>query len=227
MMIENNGLSAEQKAFAEKYLQNIFTILYSATMEEVFYEFDENYALKRVYNTNSKEILSKVFDIDSLIRMYIHSELVCNGDQSKKSFYLYVDFSENGTGLCTFGCPWDFDSAFCGYKSYTFQKIEYIFAAKRNLWYVMIMNCTWFREEVCKVWKEVYEESDGFYNVQTMMTWITEYYADDIAEDAAMWGRTKDHTKYCNRTREWIRDHVEWLNKQFDPANEESVFMYP
>ena len=225
--IKNDDLTVEQRAFVEKYMQNVFKILYFATQQGIYYEFDANYDLVEVKNTDSKTTLLKVFDLESWVRMYIHSELVCNGDQSKKSFYMWVDFSEDGTGLLNFGCPWDFDSAFCGYKSYTFQKIEYIFAAKRNLWYVMVANCMWFREEVCRVWEEVYESSNGFQNASYVLDNIVKYYKDEIDEDARIWKRTHDHEEYAIKTRVWVEEHSAWLNTQFDLTNQKSVWLYP
>ena len=225
--LKNDGLTPEQEAFAVKYIQNIFKILYYATQEGIYYEFDANYDLVEVANSDSEATLRKVLDIDSLARMYIHSELVMNGDQSKKSFYMWADFSEKGDGKLHFGCPWDFDSAFCGYKSYTFQDAKKIFAAKRNLWYVMPASCEWFREEVCRVWDEVYEETNGFANASYVLDNIVKYYKDEIDADAVRWKRTHDHEAYAITTRNWVEQRVEWLNEQFDLENPESAFLNP
>ena len=225
--IKNDDLTVEQDAFIRKYMQNVFQIIYSATQEDIYYELDKDFNLKQNPTGNSKDTLSKIIDIDSLIRMLIHSELVSNNDQTKKSFYMWVDFSKDGSGLLTFGCPWDFDSAFCGYKSYNFQRIDYIFAAKRNPWYVMISRCTWFREEVCRVWDEVYEASNGFQNVSRVLDGIVANYKDEIDEDAKLWKRTHDHEEYAVKTRDWIEAHVDWLNTHYDTANEKSKWLYP
>ena len=227
MAIKNDNLTAEQEAFARKYLQNLFLIIYYATQEDAYYEFDENFDLDLNINGNSRSTLEKIIDIDSLIRMLIHSEIVSNGDQTKKSFYMWVDFSEGGNGLLTVGCPWDFDSAFCGYKSYKFQRIDYIFAAKRNPWYVMISRCDWFREEVCRVWDEVYEESNGFKNVSYVLDNIVKYYKDEIDGDAQLWERTHDHEEYAVLTRDWVAAHVDWLNTHYDLEYAKSKWLHP
>ena len=84
--IKNDDLSVEQRAFAEKYMQNLFKILYYATQQGIYYEFDANFDLVEVKNTDSKTTLCKVFDLDSWVRMYIHSELLRNNDQNKKIY---------------------------------------------------------------------------------------------------------------------------------------------
>ena len=225
--IKNDDLTVEQLAFARKYMTNLFQIIYAATQENKYYEFDKNFDLVEVENSDSQKTLSKIINIDSLIRMLIHSEIVSNGDQTKKSFYMWVDFSKDGNGLLTFGCPWDFDSAFCGYKSYSFQRIDYIFAAKRNPWYVMISRCDWFREEVCRVWDEVYEESNGFWNTSYVLDNIVKYYKDEIDGDAKLWKRTHDHEEYAVLTRDWVEEHLDWLNKHYDLEYEKSKWLNP
>ena len=225
--IKNDDLSVEQWTFADKYMQNLFKILYYATQKGVYYEFDANYDLVEVQNSDTKTTLSKVFDIDSWVRMYIHSELMRNGDQSKKSFYMWVDFSEKGTGLLTFGCPWDFDSAIGGYKKYNYTGTDSLLAGYRNLWYVMVLSCDWFREEVCRVWDELYEKSNGFVNATYVLENIIKYYKDEIDEDKVLWSRSKDHKKYAQKTIDWMEARVKWLDEQFDLNNAESAFLHP
>ena len=140
---------------------------------------------------------------------------------------MWADFSAKGDGKLHFGCPWDFDSAFCGYKSYTFQDAKKIFAAKRNLWYVMPASCEWFREEVCRVWDEVYEEANGFVNTSYVLDGIVQNYKDEIDEDKKIWKRSKDHKTYAILTRDWVEEHIDWLNKHYDLEYEKSKWLNP
>lgn len=104
--LKNNDYTDEQFAFAKKYLRNVFQIIYSATYEGISYVFDENFDLIEDPSISAQTAISSVVDIDSLVRMYLLSEMMCNHDDYKKSFYLWVDFSEDANGKLTFGCPW-------------------------------------------------------------------------------------------------------------------------
>ena len=106
-------------------------------------------------------------------------------------------------------------------------RIDYIFAAKRNPWYVMISRCRWFREEVCRVWDEVYEESNGFVNTSYVLDGIVQNYKDEIDEDKKIWKRSKDHKKYAILTRDWVKDHIDWLNTHYDLEYEKSKWLNP
>ncbi len=214
--LKNDDTSEEQKAFAEKYAQNIFKLIYAATYEGISYRMDENLDLIEMPGMPPEAAISEVVDIDSMARMYIFAELVCNFDAFKKSSYFYVDFSEDGTGKLTFACPWDHDRAFVK----DWDAIEHVaydeyFTAERSVFYVMMMNHDWFRAEVARIWEEVTTNSNSFQNARDMILDVGTIYAKDFAEEAELWDRTNPQAEWALATYEWLTLRIEWLNEQF------------
>lgn len=210
--VKNDGLSSAQMDFAEKYMENVFKILYYATYDGIAYEFDENYNL--VDSAMSpREAISAVIDIDSMVRKYIHSEILCNGDEHKKSYFMYVDLSQSGSGRLTFGCPWDFDTAFVHWDSVNYRETDVHYSCTRNLWYVVMLNNEWFRERVIETWDMLYEQYNGYRNALDTLLAIQEIYQGDFNYDARKWGRTEDHQLQISLTYQWLIDRIEWLNE--------------
>ncbi len=213
--LKNDDTSEEQIAFAEKYAQNIFTLIYAATFEDICYVMDENLNLVRRNDLTPEEAISLAVDVDSMARMYIFAELVCNFDAFKKSSYFYVDFSENGTGKLTFACPWDHDWTFVTFNTTEFVPTDEYFTAERSVFYVMMMNHDWFREAVADVWEEVTKGSGNFRNTLQMMIKISDVYADDFEEDGELWDRKNEQKPFAMLTYRWLLDRIDWLDTQF------------
>lgn len=219
--LKNDDYTEEQFAFAKKYLQNILQIIYSATYEETSYVFDENFDLVEDPSISSETAISNVVDIDSLVRMYLLSEVMCNHDDYKKSFYFWVDFSEDGNGKLTFGCPWDFDGAIVAWNTYDYRPTDEYFAAKRNIWYVMIMNHDWFRSKVEACWQTQYQRNNAFRATIEMIAKISEHYADDFRADADLWSRGQDQMTHAMLSQVWLEERIAWLNTQFGVSADE------
>ena len=213
--LKNDGCSDAQRAFAERYIQNVLRILYAATYQGVYYGLDSDAGLILSSYTTAEETISAVIDVESLVRMYLFSELICNGDEYKKSFYMYVDFSEDGTGLLTFACPWDFDGAIVKWNTYDYQSPNSYFAACRNLWYVMAMKNEWFFERVCKTWQELYNAHQGFWSLAYGIRRISSAYAQDFTMDAKLWARQYDQAAEAEKTAKWFVARIAWMNRQF------------
>ena len=221
--LKNDDVSPEQTAFAKRYLENIFKLIYAATYQGTYYTLDENANLVSSNYKTAEEALRAVIDIDSLVRKYIHSELTCNWDDRQKSYYTYVDFSEGGTGLFTFACPWDFDHAFYQYGTFKYADTEAYFALNRNVWYAMLLNHEFIRAEVAEVWQEVYAATNGFDSILDMMLLITRNYEDDFRVDADMWNRgsdgrpaaVADRLTQVASTYQWLIKRIKWMNEQF------------
>lgn len=214
--LKNDNTSDGQKAFAEKYAQNIVTLIYSATYEGICYEMDDDLNLIRRDDLTPQEAISAAVDLDSMARMYLVNELICNFDSFKKSSYFYVDFSEGGTGKLTFTCPWDHDRAFV--KSWdSIEPVDYdaYFTARRSLFYVMMMNHDFFRQTVGEIWQEVYANSQAFRNTREMIGKISDRYAEDFAEEAELWDRKHAQKSWALQTNDWLGLRIEWLNTQF------------
>lgn len=209
--VKNDGLSDAQFNFIKKVTKNIFKIIYSATYENTMYVFDDNYNLKEAPDLSAEDVISRVVDIDSLVRMYLFCELICNSDEYKKSFFLWIDFSDDGK--LTFGCPWDYDGAIVWWSSYNYQPVEGYFAAQRTLWFVMLMNHRWFRNQAKQCWREIYENTNGFASSLHMVSQIPEIYKDDFEKDLQKWGRrANDNRNHTRLTLQWLRGRIEWMN---------------
>lgn len=209
--VKNDGLSEAQFRFIEKVTQNIFTILYAATFENVMYVFDENYDLTEAPDLSAEEVISRVIDIDSMVRMYLFCELICNSDEYKKSFFLWIDLSEEGK--LTFGCPWDFDGATVEWNSYSYHPTDNYFAARRNLWFVMVMNHKWFRDRAKQCWQELYDATNGFASTLQTISKLTRIYKKDFEMDLQTWGhRAYDNKNHTALTKQWLNDRIKWLN---------------
>ncbi|MBE6553264.1 MAG: hypothetical protein E7666_02865 [Ruminococcaceae bacterium] len=221
--IKNDGLTTGQTKFAEKYLNGVFQIVYSATYEGISYEFDEAFRLVPSEMT-CEEAIAAVIDLDSMARKYIHSEIFCNGDEHKKSYFMYVDLSEGGSGKLIFGCPWDFDTAFVHWDSVNYRETDVHYSATRNLWYVMIMNNAWFRERVIETWDSLYAQTGGYSNALSLIRSILEVYGGDFQFDLNKWGRTEDYREQIPITYDWLVARIAWLNENIArvPAKNEN-----
>ncbi|MBE6633034.1 MAG: hypothetical protein E7620_01685 [Ruminococcaceae bacterium] len=224
--LKNDDTTPEQEAFAKRYFQNVFKAIHMATYENCYMAIDENGYLVPSDAKTAEEAIRALIDVDSLARKYIHSELTCNWDDRQKSYYTHVDFSEGGTGLFTFSCPWDFDHAFYRWKYYTYADTEEYFAACRNVWYVMLLNHDFIRERITEIWKEVYYGTNGFDSTLDMMLQITRNYEKDLRIDAEMWNRKEDLPEEVSdritevaKCYQWLLKRIAWLNEQFSDHN--------
>ena len=71
--IKNDLYSQNQIDFIDKYLNNLFKIVYEACENGKYYKFDENYDLVDSDVTTAEEAVSNVLDIDSVRDMYMRS----------------------------------------------------------------------------------------------------------------------------------------------------------
>jgi len=214
--LKNNDISNEQKAFVGKFFQNVFTVVYEATYNDTYYELNEAHDLVlSTTATNAEETICAVIDVDSFVRMYILTELICNHDAYQKSMYQYVDFSENGTGLLTFACPWDFDFTMYRFEDLKYYDPEDYLAAERVTWFVMMMNHAWFRERVQDCWNQLTADTNYFDIPINMIAAITDEYGDEFIEDGALWGREETQTECADTVYQWLKTRIAWLDVQF------------
>lgn len=214
--LKNNNVSNEQKAFVGKYFQNVFTLIYEATYNNTLYELNEEHELVLSDRfTSAEEAISSVIDVDSFVRMYILTELICNHDAYQKSMYQHVDFSEGGTGLLTFSCPWDFDFTMYRFEDLKYYDPEAYLTAERVTWFVMMMNHGWFRAEVQALWNQITSETNHFEQPLKMILALTDEYGDEFIEDGELWGREELQTECADTVYEWLQTRIAWLDEQF------------
>ncbi len=214
---KNDDLSDEQVEFATTYLQSIFRVVASATYRGVYFSINPTTGQLEVSNKykSAEEAISAVVDLESVARMYLLSELVCNNDEHYKSFYFYIDLSEGGTGKLTFACPWDFDGATVVWNTDIWQPTDRYFAAERHVWYAVFMNNDFFRQMVKELWLEYYEKTNGFANVFSLLSKVSTLYASDFKREETLWDRDTPQAELAAATFDWFTLRLAWIHEQF------------
>ncbi len=214
--LKNDDVSEAQKEFANKYAQNIFKLIYEATYKDTYYAMDSALNLHRQNSMTAEEAICTVVDIDSMARMYVYLEMVCNFDAFKKSSFFYVDFSEGGTGKLTFASPWDHDRAFVkDWSAIEHEEYNEYYTAEKSVLYVMMMNHEWFREKVAEVWEEVKTESESFKNAIEIIRDASVIYEKEFKNDGYLWDRKNVQSEWATETCNWLEERIHWLDVQF------------
>lgn len=110
--IKSDIYSQEQHDFIENFINQTYRILYEAAYHQKAFVFDDAY--REISETDAltpRQAVESVVDIQSLVDMYIISELTCDADLYWSSFFMDVDFGPGGDRKLRFEAPWDFDSA--------------------------------------------------------------------------------------------------------------------
>lgn len=160
-----------QKQFIEKYMNNLWKLCYEAAYKNNFYKFNENYELVEYDDPEItvEKCISEVIDIPSLVDSYIISEVACDPDLYWSSFYMDIDFGENGDKKLRFEAPWDFDSAF-GNKRHcangvgvwagaSQMDVDFNFNGCGNPWLIVFINCDWFQDLITKKWHSIKKQN--------------------------------------------------------------------
>ncbi len=213
--IKNDLYSQNQIDFIDKYMNNLFTIVYEACANDKYYTFDENYDLTQAPYSTAEETVSAVIDIESVVNMYILYEIVHDYDCGEGSFFMCIDFSENSScPKLQFTSPWDFNWAYndspTKYHAAAFNAKSFVnqYGDRSNPWFILLMCEDWFKQSVMEKWTAL--EADG-----TMMDCITaeidliEKYKDDLNKTEA-WA-----TENSYKLLEWITKRIYWLDKQW------------
>ncbi len=154
--IHTDTYGEAQKEFISKYVNNVFKIVYEASVNNNYLKFDEKYDLVNGTEFKSpEEAISEVLDLDSVVISYLINEILGNVDRGEGSFFMAVDFSEKSRfKKLTFLAPWDFEwtATGAGYYNYfaaTFTPDKYIAYGERgNPWFITLMSTDWFRRIV-------------------------------------------------------------------------------
>lgn len=235
--LKNDGYSEDQFLFSKYYLRAVFHIIYNATYNnkamvfkcdflkdpsqaEAFLaacKLNNEFKTELVETTEltPREAIEKVVDIESLSRMYIFSEMVCNSDDRYKSFFCWVDFSEGNSGKLMFGCPWDHDGTFVEWGTYNYRPTNEYFAAVNNPWYTMIMRNSWFADIVKEDWKLLYKKNNGFKSVVELIPQISSTYNNQFMRESSLWNRKESQPYHSNKTKEWLKERIAWMNSTF------------
>lgn len=213
--IKNDLYSQNQIDFIDKYLNNLFKIVYEACENGKYYKFDENYDLVDSDVTTAEEAVSNVMDIDSVRDMYILYEIVHDYDCGEGSFYMCVDLSKDSKcPKLKFTSPWDFNWAYndSTEKYYAGAFADKNFVAKKgdrsNPWFIILCKQDWFMDAVKEKWTEMSQEKLLQGCIKTEREYLKEYDAD--LRKGEEWGPDSAEDLF-----NWIENRIYWLNSQW------------
>ena len=213
--IKNDLYSQNQIDFIDKYLNNLFKIVYEACENGKYYKFDENYDLVDSDVTTAEEAVSAVMDIDSVRDMYILYEIVHDYDCGEGSFYMCVDLSKGSKcPKLKFTSPWDFNWAYndSTEKYYAGAFTDKNFVAKNgdrsNPWFIVLCKQDWFMDTVKEKWTEMSQEKLLQGCIKTEREYLKEYDAD--LRKGEEWGPDSAEDLF-----NWIENRIYWLNSQW------------
>lgn len=213
--IKNDLYSQNQIDFIDKYLNNLFKIVYEACENGKYYKFDENYDLVDSDVTTAEEAVSNVMDIDSVRDMYILYEIVHDYDCGEGSFYMCVDFlKDSKCPKLKFTSPWDFNWAYNDgtEKYYAGAFTDKNFVAKKgdrsNPWFIILCKQDWFMATVKEKWTEMSQEKLLQGCIKTEREYLKEYDAD--LRKGEEWGPDSAEDLF-----NWIENRIYWLNSQW------------
>lgn len=213
--IKNDLYSQNQIDFIDKYLNNLFKIVYEACENGKYYKFDENYDLVDSDVTTAEEAVSNVMDMDSVRDMYILYEIVHDYDCGEGSFYMCVDLSKDSKcPKLKFTSPWDFNWAYndSTEKYYAGAFTDKNFVAKKgdrsNPWFIILCKQDWFMDAVKEKWTEMSQEKLLQGCIKTEREYLKEYDAD--LRKGEEWGPDSAEDLF-----NWIENRIYWLNSQW------------
>ena len=123
-------------------------------------KLDENFNLvDDTQAKTAKEVIEKVIDYESLLRMMILSEICTDYDLGWSSFFINYDASKEHPKL-VFEAPWDFDLGF-DYLNDTYQDSLFIFSSNStwhqcyNIWFLAFAHADWIKEDLYNKYEEL------------------------------------------------------------------------
>lgn len=214
--VKNDLNSDEQLKFIERYFEIAWEIPMRAIKYGEYYTFDEDMNLIPAQDefASAYDCVNAIFDVKSVVDMYIAYEIVNDQDVGGGSFYFAVDFSEKSKyPRLTMVSPWDFDWAYTDYNAkangglYVARfKDDYFvenWGDRSNPWLILFYSADWFQELVKETWRErlpyIRAVMDDVENT------VIDFY-DDFNKDGVR--RSARSVAIIN----WARDRVDYLD---------------
>ena len=214
--IKNDLYSQNQIDFIDKYMNNIFTIVYEACENGKFYTFDENYDLTEAEYSTAEETVSAVMDIQSVVDMYMLYEIVHDYDCGEGSFFMCVDLSpESKCPKLKFTSPWDFNWAYNDsteqYHAATFTDQSFVNqnGDRSNPWFIILMKQDWFADQVKEKWTALKDSGAIKACIEEEKAYLEEY-KDDLNKTDE-WA-----TESAMKLFDWIENRIYWLNSEWN-----------
>ncbi len=238
--IKSDIYSAEQRDFIANFVNGAYRIMYEAAYNDKAYEFSADYTELVESALTPREAVEKVVDVQSLVDMYIISELTCDADIYWSSFFMSADFSADGSRKLTFTAPWDFDSTLgnkdrCAdgtgyYASNIVPDVNFQYETA-NPWLMVLAYEDWYREMIKDKWTAVYDSGtfDRAYEMieQDKTAYSAAFernydkwnnlvgndsFVGELSEKAA---KCRTHAEAADYLREWLESRVEFLNGEW------------
>ena len=185
--IKSDIYADSQISFLQSYMNNIMYIAYQATKGN-YYMFDDNYnVISADSNSNAKNIIGSVIDLQSLVDVYILNEIAKDLDVDWSSFYLSLNMTAEGNKKLTFEAPWDFDSAFGLVSRDNCATTTGLYAATNaNPWFQLVIKQDWFWEMVYEKWSEM-KDNGVLDNALKLIRLEKETYKDYYIKNYTRW----------------------------------------
>lgn len=231
-----SDVNAYQKEFIASYMNNLWELCYKAAYDNEFYKFDENYELVKAEEgefANAKECISSVVDLDSLVEVYLHQEIVCDPDIYINSFFMDLDLSPENYKKLTFEAAWDFDSALGNKRQCADAQGVWAGAVCRNVnfeegsrecnpWLMIFINCDWFKQMVSEKWNKL-TAANALSELTNQIDNVTKVYKDNFAKNSKKWviedksfgGELNEETSACTTQQESAEYLKNWLTNRF------------
>ena len=231
----------EQRDFIAGFVNGVYKIMYEAAYNDKAYVFTSDYkSIVESDELTPREAVEAVVDVQSLVDMYIISELTCDADVYWSSFFMSVDLSADGNKLLTFEAPWDFDSSMGNkdrclsgegfYASNIVPDVNGNEYETCNPWLMVLAYQDWYQDIIKETWTDAYD--DGVFEracelVETSKTdlkdafdrnyqrWNNinhESFVNELSEKSK---ECKTYEDACDFLLEWLRSRVEFLNNQW------------
>ena len=244
--IKSDIYSEEQHNFIAAYVNNVYNILYSASYLGEAYEFNSDYTeIHKTTDISPREAIKKVIDVQSLVDIYILSELTCDADIYWSSFYMSADFGPNGNKKLTFEAPWDFDSAL-GNKNrpvdgtgfYAANIVPDVDGGPQgggmfetiNPWLAVIVYEDWYQDMIKEKWTKAYD-SGVFERAYTLIETAQTRYTQAFTRNYEKWNNIINNYSFVAelsaqaaacRTQGEAADYLlEWLQSRVEFLNEQ------
>ncbi|MCR5143582.1 MAG: CotH kinase family protein [Ruminococcus sp.] len=210
--IKSDTYSEDQVEFANKYLNNVFELLYRATEKGEYLTFDENYDLVPSEYTNAKDCITAVMDIDSVVDMYLLYEIVHDYDCGEGSFYMCADFGKEKFPKLQFTSPWDFNWAYndstSRYWAGAFCASSFVrrYGDRSNPWLILLAKQDWFHELCTEKWEA---EKSNIRDVISYERSILKEYETDLNV------KEPYGTGSAEGTLQWVDKRLNWMDETF------------
>ncbi len=237
--IKSDIYSEEQRDFIANFVNGAYKIMYEAAYNDKAYEFNADYTELVESSLTPREAVEKVVDVQSLVDLYIISELTCDADIYWSSFFMSADFGADGSKKLTFTAPWDFDSTLgnkdrCAdgtgfYASNIVPDVNFQYETA-NPWLLVLAYEDWYQEMIRAKWTSAYD-SGVFDRAYEMIENDKTEYAEAFERNYDKWDNLADesirnelskraascktHAEAADYLREWLESRVEFLNSQW------------